>query len=94
MTEPYYPNSVLPKMRLLGTKSEIYQILYFLKTSKCIWTSSDKYYPQKDNPNLFAYYLDDLKCPLLWFPPMLVNPNEPQPQPYDAVLGGKQSGQS
>ncbi|MBE9092935.1 hypothetical protein [Tychonema sp. LEGE 07203] len=77
----------LGSFRVIGTKTEITNTLAFLRTKGCVWNSKEKYHAQRGDANKFAYYLNNVRTPLvITFAP---NPNEPQPKPYDAVLGDK-----
>lgn len=80
-------------MRLTGTKVEIDYTLASLKACGHKWTSNNKYYPQRNETNKFAYYINDVTAPpIMPAPAQPIAPglSEPQPGPYDAVLGGKQ----
>ncbi|MCC3532530.1 MAG: hypothetical protein JGK21_31745 [Microcoleus sp. PH2017_22_RUC_O_B] len=59
-------------------------------TKGCTWSGKEKYHAQRDNANKFAYYLNNVRTPLvITSAPTAPNPNEPQPRPGDMVLGGK-----
>jgi hypothetical protein len=72
-------------VRLTGTKAEIDYTLALFKTQGYEWHGNSKYYPQRGETNKLAYYLSDVTAP----PIIPAATNEPQPRPYDAVLGGK-----
>jgi hypothetical protein len=76
-------------LRLTGTKIEIEYTLALLKTQGYKWETNGKYYPQRGETNKLAYYLSDVTAPPIIPVVTAPNPNEPQPGPYDAVLGGK-----
>lgn len=71
-------------VRLTGTRDQINQTLEFLSKSGCKYETDGKYYPQRGNKYHSAYYLHRLRGPV-----QEIDPDEPQPGPYDAVLGGK-----
>ncbi|MEG4990096.1 hypothetical protein QUB08_30830 [Microcoleus sp. BR0-C5] len=80
----------LGSFRVIGTKTEITNTLAFLRTKGCVWNGKEKYYAQRGDANKFAYYLNNVRTPLvITSAPTAPNPSEPQPKPYDAVLGGK-----
>lgn len=75
-------------LRLTGTKSEIELVLAVLRGKDFFWKTNGKFYPQRGDDNQYAYYLNDLQLPQLGVavPTTL---GEPQPRPWDAVLGGQ-----
>ena len=80
----------LGSFRVIGTKTEITNTLAFLRTKGCVWNSKEKYHAQRGDANKFAYYLNNVRTSLvITSAPTAPNPNEPQPKPYDAVLGDK-----
>jgi hypothetical protein len=79
-------------VRLTGVKAEIEQALTALRTQGYRWESNSRYYPQRGETSKFAYYLNNFATPATVPPTQPApaqNSNEPQPGPYDAVLGGK-----
>ncbi|MEG4805659.1 hypothetical protein QUB63_34260 [Microcoleus sp. ARI1-B5] len=80
-------NISLAAMRLTGTKSEIGITLAVLEGLGFTWKNNGQYYQQRNEAYKFAFYLYDLQVSPT--EPTAPNPNEPQPRPYDAVLGGK-----
>ncbi|MEG3844043.1 hypothetical protein [Microcoleus sp. herbarium14] len=70
-------------LRLTGTKSEIDLVLAVLRGKCFFWKTNGKYYPQRGDANLFAYYLNELQLP------QDTVSDEPRPRPGDAVLGVK-----
>lgn len=77
-------------VRLSGTNAEIKLCLAVLTDKGFTWDSNGKYYPQRGENNKFAYYLNNLKLPKLGVAVAQTStPGQPQPQPWDAVLGGK-----
>jgi len=74
-------------LRLTGTKSEIELVLAVLRGKDFFWKTNGKFYQQRGEGNQYAYYLNDLQLPQFGeaVPP---TPGEPQPRPWDAVLGG------
>ena len=82
-------NVSLAAMRLTGTKSEIGVTLTVLGGFGFTWKNNGQYYPQRNEANKFAFYLYDLQMPQSQPTTSAVQSNEPQPRPWDAVLGGK-----
>ena len=81
-------------LRLTGTKAEVDNTLTALNQKGFRWNSNGKYYPQRGNSSEFSYYLNDVQLPApteTVAPSPPAKPGEPQPRPWDAVLGGKQS---
>lgn len=75
-------------LRLTGTKSEIELVLAVLRGKDFFWKTNGKFYPQRGEDNQYAYYLNDLQLPQLGVAvPPTPTPGEPQPRPWDAVLG-------
>jgi hypothetical protein len=82
-------NISFASIRLTGTKSEIAVTLSVLGNCGFNWKNNDQYYPQRNDPNKFAYYLYGLQRTES-VEPMPQN-DEPQPRPGDMVLGGEKS---
>ncbi|MEG4499223.1 hypothetical protein QUB05_19365 [Microcoleus sp. F10-C6] len=76
-------------LRLTGTKSEIELVLAVLRGKDFFWKTNGKFYPQRGDENQYAYYLNDLQLPQLGAAVPPSTPGEPQPRPWDAVLGGQ-----
>jgi hypothetical protein len=76
-------------LRLTGTKSEIELVLAVLRGKDFFWKTNGKFYPQRGEENQYAYYLNDLQLPQLGATVPPPTPGEPQPRPWDAVLGGQ-----
>jgi hypothetical protein len=85
-------------LRLTGTRAEVENTLTALTQRGFQWNSDGKYYPQQGNSNEFSYYLNDVQLPApaetVAPSPPPATPEEQQARPWDAVLGGKQSGQN
>jgi len=75
-------------LRLTGTKSEIELVLAVLRGKDFFWKTNGKFYPQRGEESQYAYYLNDLQLPQLGAVVSPPTPAEPQPRPWDAVLGG------
>ncbi|MEG5031322.1 hypothetical protein QUB36_29850 [Microcoleus sp. AT8-B1] len=75
-------------LRLTGTKSEIELVLAVLRGKDFFWKTNGKFYPQRGDGNQYAYYLNELQLPQLGGA-VPSTPGEPQPRPWDAVLGGQ-----
>lgn len=75
-------------IRVTATKIEIDRVLHSLNKQGFRWQSNGKYYPQtrstREEENLFSCYLNNVMEPVA----PTAN-NEPQPRPWDAVLGGQ-----
>jgi hypothetical protein len=58
-----------------------------LRGKDFFWKTNGKFYQQRGEGNQYAYYINDLQLPQFGaaVPP---TPGEPQPRPWDAVLGG------
>lgn len=83
-------------IRLTGSESEIAYTLAALKAQGYEWEGENKRYPQRDDPRRFSCHLNDVIVPLLIPAAPAVaaqDNNEPQPRPWDAVLGGKDKGE-
>lgn len=76
-------------LRLTGTKSEIELVLAVLRGKDFFWKTNGKFYPQRGEENQYAYYLNDLQLPQPRAAVGPPTPGEPQPRPWDAVLGGQ-----
>lgn len=80
-------------IRLTGTTVGIDYALAALKMQGYEWIANDKYYPQRGETSKFAYYLNDVTVPpIIPATPhaqSIAQSNDPQPGPYDAVLGNK-----
>ena len=76
-------------LRLTGTKSEIELVLAVLRGKDFFLKTNGKFYPQRGDENQYAYYLNDLQLPQLGATVQPPTPGEPQPRPWDAVLGGQ-----
>lgn len=86
MTRP--PNiPTTAALRLTGTKSEIELVLAVLRGKDFFWKTNGKFYPPRGEENQYAYYLNDLQLPQLGAALPPPTPREPQPPPWDAVLG-------
>lgn len=81
-------NISLAAMGLTGTKSEIGATLSVLGGFGFTWKNNGHYYPQRSEVNKFAFYLYDLRMPQIQPTVSAVRSDEPQPRPWDAVLGG------
>jgi hypothetical protein len=85
-------------LRLTGARAELENTLNSLNQKGFRWTSNNKYYPQRGNSNECSYYLNDVQLPAptetVALPPPPTTPGEPQPRPWDAVLGDMQLEQS
>lgn len=79
-------------LRLIGSKEEILMILAAFARKGFIWKTNGKYYPQRDNPNKFAYYLNYFYFTSINYEAFITNQSnddDPKPGLFDAVLGGK-----
>ncbi|MCU0545886.1 MAG: hypothetical protein MUE44_27595 [Oscillatoriaceae cyanobacterium Prado104] len=76
-------------VRLTGTKAEIGYTLALFKAQGYEWESNGGYYPQRSGINKVAYYLNNVTAPPIIPAATAPSPDEPQPGPYNAVLGGK-----
>jgi hypothetical protein len=47
----------------MGTKSEIELVVAVLRGKDFFWKTNGKFYPQRGEGNLYAYYLNDLQLP-------------------------------
>lgn len=88
------PNTpTMAALRLTGTKAEIELVLAVLRGKNFFWKTNGNYYPQRGDENRYAYYLNELQLPQVEtaVTPVATAPgsgDEPQPRPWDAVLGG------
>lgn len=79
-------------IRLTGSEPEIVYTLTALKAQGYEWEGNNKRYPQRDNPRRLSCYLNDVIAPpLIPAVPTVTTRDigEPQPRPWDAVLGGE-----
>jgi hypothetical protein len=76
--------------RLIGSKQEILIVLEGLAHKGFKWKTNGKYYPQRDNPTRFAYYLNYLYVPSVGYVTLGGN-NEFEPRFGDMVLEGNDS---
>ncbi|MEG4504236.1 hypothetical protein QUA81_08990 [Microcoleus sp. F6_B4] len=81
---------IFADVRLTGSRDTIDQTLHFLTAAGCKWETNGKYYPRGKLER--AYYLHKFRGPLQEStdPTKAASPTpgEPQPRPWDAVLGG------
>ncbi|MGL5060486.1 MAG: hypothetical protein ACRC62_10955 [Microcoleus sp.] len=77
---------VFPDVKLTGNKDTIKQLLGFLTESGCKWESDGKYYPVGRLER--NYYLRKFRGPLR-DTNSDAQSDDPQPRPWDAVLGDK-----
>ncbi|MGL4621508.1 MAG: hypothetical protein ACRCZS_21015 [Chroococcidiopsis sp.] len=77
--------ATVSSLRMVGTQEEIKRMLQFFRDSDCLWHSNDKYYPQREGNGKFAYYMNNIQVPA----DPIAQSDDPQPRPWDAVLGGK-----
>jgi hypothetical protein len=78
-------------IRLTGSEAEIAYTLTALKMQGYEWKGDNRRYPQRNDPNRVSCYLNDVTAPPLiqGTPVTTAQDNEPQPRPWDAVLGGQ-----
>ncbi len=50
-------------VRLVGTRSEIEELLAILSGVGVAWRASGHFYPRIGEPNRFSYYLDGVQAP-------------------------------
>lgn len=78
-------------IRLTGSESEIAYTLTALKSQGYEWKGDCRRYPKRDDASKFSCYLNDVIAPSII--PVSVEPiaqsDDPQPRPWDAVIGGK-----
>jgi hypothetical protein len=49
-------------IRVVGTKSQISDLLATFTDKGFTWQSNDHFYPRIGQPSFFSYYLENLEC--------------------------------